>query len=67
MIDRTPDTLEDELDAIRLRIYDRIKDMTPEEEEAYFISRTEPIFRKFNIKVSSLRPVVPRKRERVAG
>ena len=66
MTEKTGDMFEDELDSIRLRIYNRIKDMTPEEEEAYFVARTEPVFKRFNIKVSPLRPVKPGKREYVA-
>ena len=66
MIDRTSDTLEDELDAIRLQIYEEIKDMTPEEHVAYFRARTDPIIKQYNMKISTLKPVKPYRRERVA-
>ena len=67
MIDRTSDTLEEELNAIRLSIYEEIKDMTPEEEENYFRTQTEPIIKEFNMKRSTLKPVkpIPSRREEV--
>jgi len=39
-----------ELHAIRLKIYEQIKDMTPEEETAWFNMRTEPVMKEFGIK-----------------
>ena len=66
MNEKTFETFEDELDAIRLSIGEEIKDMTPEEEVAYFRAQTEPVLREFGIKRSTLKPVQPRKRERVA-
>ena len=47
MNNRTSNPIEDELDVIRLKIYERIKDMTPEEEVAYFRAQNEPIIRQF--------------------
>ncbi|MBR0203632.1 MAG: hypothetical protein IJQ56_04620, partial [Synergistaceae bacterium] len=47
----------------RLQIYEEIKDMTPEEEARYFISRTDPVIRQFNMKMSTLKPVRPIRRE----
>ena len=41
--------------------------MTPEEETAYFREQTASVFEKFDIKRSSLMPVKPRRRERIAG
>ena len=41
---------EDELDAIRLAIYEEIKDMTPEEEIAYLKSRSAPVLEEFGLK-----------------
>ena len=61
MIDRI-DTLEDELDEIRQGIYEKIKNMTTEEEVAYFIAQSEPLYKEFNIKRSNLQPATPRKR-----
>ena len=43
MNNRTSNPIEDELDVVRLKIYERIKDMTPEEEVAYFRAQNEPI------------------------
>ncbi len=63
MIERTPNPVEEELNAIRLRIYERIKGMTAEEESAYFRARNEPIMRQFNMKRSALTPIRPIKRE----
>ena len=62
MRDRTSDTLEDELDNIRQGIYEKIKDMTAEEEVAYFIAQSEPLYREFNIRRSNLQPAVPHKK-----
>ena len=67
MIDRTYDDFEDELDAIRIQIYEKIKDMTPEEEVAYINKQAEPIIKKLGLRVSTLKPVQPRKRERVGS
>ena len=57
------DPIEEEINAIRLQIYEEIKDMTPEEEAHYFISRTDPIIKQFNMKMSTLKPVKAIKRE----
>ena len=57
--------LEDELDAIRLSLYEEIKDMTPEEEVTYIKAETEPIMRQFGLKRSTLTPVIPYKRQRM--
>jgi hypothetical protein len=46
---KTCNSFEDELDAIRLAIYDEIKDMTPEEETAYFREKTELTLEKLGI------------------
>jgi cupin superfamily acireductone dioxygenase involved in methionine salvage len=45
------ETFEDELNAIRLAIYDEIKDMTPEEQVAYFNTQAEPIIKEYGLKV----------------
>jgi hypothetical protein len=47
------DTFEDELDAIRLTIYEEIKDMTPEEEAAYWKAQTASIYEQYNISTVS--------------
>ena len=46
---KTYNSFEDELDAIRLAIYEEIKEMTPEEETAYFRRKTEPILKRLGI------------------
>ena len=43
------DSLEDELDAIRLKIYEEIKDMTPAEQTAYIKAAVAPIHEEFGI------------------
>ena len=62
----TFDTLEDDLDRIRLTLYEKTKNLTPEEEVAFIIADTEPVIREFNIKMSSLKPLRPMRRERIA-
>ena len=60
------DSFEDWLDATRVSLYEEVKDMTPEEHIAYIKAETEPIIKEFGLKRSTLKPVQPRKRERVA-
>ena len=60
------DTFEDELDAIRLSLYEETKGMTPEDHTAYVHAQVLPVLQEFNIRPGSLKPVTPRKRERVA-
>lgn len=59
------ETFEDELDAIRLRLYEEVKDMTPEEEIAYLKVQVEPLYQEFGIRTSDLKPVNPIKRKAV--
>ena len=59
------DTFEDELDAIRLSLYEETKDMTPEEEVAYFYAQSEPLLKQYNIKISALTPVDLKRRSLV--
>ena len=61
MIDRIYDTFEDELDAIRLRLYEEIEGMTIEEQLAHLEAKTDPIMRAYGIKTSTLEPVQPKK------
>ncbi len=65
MAEQKFDTFEDELDAIRLRLYEEIKDMTPEERAAYSNAQAEPVMKEFNIKWAALWPVKPMRRERL--
>ena len=60
------ETFEDELDAIRLSLYEEGKDMTPEEEIAYLKAQVEPLYQEFGIRTSDLKPVNPIKRKAVA-
>ena len=57
---------EDELDAIRVNLYEKVKHMTADERIAYLDEQTAPIIEEFGIRLSTLKPVQPRKRERVA-
>ncbi len=56
------DPIEAEVDAIRHQIYEETKHMTLEEHIAYFMKKTAPIVKQFNIKISKLKPVKPHKR-----
>ena len=40
---KNSDSLEDELDAIRLKLYEEMKDMTPAERAAYISAAVAPI------------------------
>lgn len=62
---KTLETFEDELDAIRLSLYEEVKDMTPEEEIAYLKAQVEPLYQEFGIRTSDLKPVNPIKRKAV--
>jgi hypothetical protein len=46
-------SFEEELDAIRLEIYEKIKDMTYEERAAYIKTETSPLHEEYNIRVVS--------------
>jgi hypothetical protein len=46
-------SFEDELDAIRVAIYEEIKDMTPEEHIAYLKEQTAPIHEKYHTRTVS--------------
>ena len=47
------DPIEAEVDAIRRKIWEEIKDMTIEEHIAYFDRETEDVRKQFHIKTSS--------------
>ena len=47
-------SFEEELEAIRLAIYEEIKDMTPEEEVVYFNTQAEPIIKEYGLQTVSL-------------
>jgi hypothetical protein len=46
---RSKNTIEDELDAIRVAIYEETKDMTSEERLAYFRAQTDPLHKEYGI------------------
>ncbi len=64
MTDKIYNDFEDELDAIRLSLYEEVKDMTPNEMVTYIHEQTAPIIKRLGLEFSTLRPVQPRKRER---
>ena len=66
MNEKVYDDFEDELDAIRLSLYNEVKDMTTDDMMAYLHEQTAPIIKKLGLEYSTLKPVQPRKRERVA-
>jgi len=51
--------IEDEVDAIRDRIYEKIKDMKPDEEIAYFNSMVREAAEKYNFQVVKSANVKP--------
>jgi hypothetical protein len=46
---KKPNTIEAELNEIRVQYYEATKGMTPEEEIAYVRAQVEPIHKQFNI------------------
>ena len=60
------ETFEDWLDATRVSLYEKVKNMTSEEHVAYIHAQNEPIMKKYGLEYSTLKPVQPRKRERTA-
>jgi hypothetical protein len=48
---RKIDSIEKEIDEIRLRIYERIKDMTPAEMNEYYNKSTEATIKKYGMRV----------------
>ena len=48
---KTPNTIEDEIDAIRLKIYEETKHMTPEQRIERVKRRTDPIIKQYGMKV----------------
>ncbi len=57
------DNFDDELDAIRLSLYEETKGMTPREEVDYLNAKTKPVIQRYNFRMSNLKPVTPRKRQ----
>ncbi|MBQ3347779.1 MAG: hypothetical protein IJG51_08095 [Synergistaceae bacterium] len=50
------DPIEAEVDAIRRKIWEETKHMTPDERIADLIRRTDPIIQEFHMKTSRLQP-----------
>ena len=48
---KKPNTIEDDLDKIRLQIHERTKDMTPAQYVEYIRKRAEPVIKKYGLKV----------------
>ena len=59
------DDFEDELDAIRLKLYEEVKGMTIEERLAHLHATVEPVMKERGWKYATLTPVIPYKRERM--
>jgi len=50
---KTPNTIERDINRIRLKIYEETKDMTPRQLTEYYKRCTEPIIKKYGFKVVS--------------
>jgi hypothetical protein len=50
---KNPNTIEDEIDAIRIALYEKTKDMTIKEFNEYVEKQTAPIIKKYGFKVAS--------------
>ncbi|MCL1940662.1 MAG: hypothetical protein FWG09_01875, partial [Synergistaceae bacterium] len=60
------DTFEDELHVIRLKIYEEIKDMTPQEEIDYLKAQIAPVHKQFGIRtVNEIKAYEQMKKEAV--
>jgi hypothetical protein len=58
---KTPDTIEDQIDKIRLAIYEEIKGMTHEQRVEFCKQRTDPIIKQYGFKVvaSAMQTMAP--------
>ena len=54
---KNPNTIEDELDAIRLKLYEQTKDMTTSERVAFFNNSAEQALKKYGIKTVQMESV----------
>ena len=48
---KTPNTIEDEIDSIRLATYEKIRDMTPTQITEYYKRSTEAVIKQYGFKV----------------
>ena len=51
---KTPDTIEQEVNEIRLRIYEKTKDMTPEQLTEYYRKSGEASAKKYGFKIVAI-------------
>jgi hypothetical protein len=59
---KNENTIEDEIDAIRLNLYERTKNMSPKELIAFIKMETEPIHKKFGTRsISSIDEEISRR------
>lgn len=61
------ETFEDELDAIRLELYDETKSMTPEERVAYVNAMAEPIIKEYGLKTVTYEQMMEKQRSEREG
>ena len=52
------------LDEVRTQLYEETKHMTSQEMSEYIYAQAQPVMKEFNLKYSTLTPVIPHKRER---
>jgi len=48
---KTPNTIERDINRIRLKIYEETKDMTPAQRVDYYRRNTEPVIKKYGLKL----------------
>ena len=56
---------EEELYETKRKLSAEMNGMTPEERIAHLKAKTDPIIKQFNIKISTLQPVIPHVRKRI--
>ena len=65
MSEKIYDDFEDELDAIRLSLYEEVKGMSTDEMLTYIHEQTAPTIKRLGLEYSTLKPVRPMRRERI--
>ena len=56
---------EEELYETKRKLSAEMNGMTPEERIAHLKAKTDPILKEFNIKISTLQPIIPRVHRRI--
>ena len=56
---------EEDLYEAKRKLSAEIEGMTPEEHIAYLKAKTDPVIKQFNMKISTLQPVIPYVRKRI--